>query len=116
MTFEGIKPGDTIWYQSHRQFDLLLRAVVISVDHCSKNFCILKFYHETLEEEFEVRCMNRREADKGVATSKEALKAYLVKRFREEAAKTTQRIEDEIKKLRYYRGCIKTSIEKIEKL
>ena len=116
MTFEDIKPGDTIWYQSHHQFDLLLSAVVISVDRHRKHACIIKFYHETLEEEFEVRCINSREADNGVATSKEALKAYLVKRFREEDEKTKQQIEDEIKRLMHYRDSIQTSIEKIEKL
>lgn len=115
MTFEDIKPGDTIWYRSHRQFDLLLSAKVISVDRCRKRYCLIKFYHETLEEEFQVGCLCSREADNDIATSKEALKNYLISSLRKEDERMKQQIEDEIKKLNECRECIKTSIEKIEK-
>jgi hypothetical protein len=115
MTFEDIKPGDTIWYQSHSQFDLLLSAKVISVDRSRKRSCIIKFYHETLKEEFEVGCLNNFEADNYVATSKEALKRYLIRRFKDEEEKTKRQIDAEIKKLIFHHGCIKNSIERIEK-
>lgn len=116
MTFEEIKPGDTIWYRSHRQFDFLLSATVISVDRCRKRSCVIKFYHETLEEEFEVGCINSREADNDVATSKEALKNYLIDSLRKEDERIKHQIEDEIQKLNECRECIKNSIEKLEKL
>lgn len=115
MTFEDIKPGDTIWYQSHSQFDLLLSAKVISVDRFRKRSCIIKFYHETLKEEFEVCCLNNFEADNYVATSKEALKDYLIKRFKAEEEKTKHEIDSVIKKLMFNRAFIKHSIERIER-
>ena len=116
MTFEDIKPGDTIWYQSHRQFDLLLRAKVISVDRYRTRSCIIKFFHETLEEEIKVGCANSREADNYVATSKEALKSYIIKRFREEDEKVKREIEEEIRNLEQHRENIRISIEMIEKV
>jgi hypothetical protein len=115
MTFEDIKPGDTIWYQSHRQFDLLLSAKVISVDRSRKRSCIIKFYHETLKEELQAICTNSLEADNYVATSKEALKSHLIRRFKDEEEKTKRQIDAEIKKLIFHLGSIKNSIERIEK-
>lgn len=116
MTFEQINPGDTIWYQAHNQYDKLLTAKVISVDRYRKRSCIIKFYHETLEEEFEVGCINNLEADNYVATSKEALKNYLVKRLVKEDEKTKKKIEAEIENLKHHRECIKSSIERIKEI
>lgn len=115
MTFGDIKPGDSIWYQSHRQFDLLLSATVISVERCRKRYCLIKFYHDTHEEELQVSCLCNREADNYVATSKEALKNYLIDYYRKDDEMLKQRIEAEIKRLKDFRESIKTSIEKIEK-
>ena len=116
MTFEKINPGDTIWYQNHRQYDDLRTAKVISIDRCRKRSCIIKFYHETLNEEFKICCLNSSEADNYVGTSKEALKAYIIRRLKEEDEKTSERIEAEIQNLRHHRECIRNSIDRIEKI
>ena len=81
-TFSSLKPGDIIYVQDYEKYDNLVAVQVKSITDVTDSTCIISFMWKS--DVIHARCMLRHSIAKGImtiATSKETLKQYLLKRF-----------------------------------